>query len=248
ALASPAVAERFGDRAFRLRLADGGVATLRIVLVRDRTPAVYGDDFLVVDRAGLPAGAAPPNVLLLTGDDLDAGALRRAAGDAGAVHLRSEERDTYVDSPLQSGAERVYTAAVAAGAGYAALALLLSLASTAPERAALLARLRTMGLTRAQGRRLLVLESLPQALPAALGGVLTGWAAVRLLSPGIDLTTIAMSTTASPVGRAELRTDPWSLAVPAVAVLVLAVGVAALQAWWSGRRGAVAELRAGDAR
>ncbi|MER6322317.1 FtsX-like permease family protein [Streptomyces coelicoflavus] len=248
ALASPAVAERFGDRAFRLRLADGGVATLRIVLVRDRTPAVYGDDFLVVDRAGLPAGAAPPNVLLLTGDDLDAGALRRTAGDAGTVHLRSEERDTYVDSPLQSGAERVYTAAVAAGAGYAALALLLSLASTAPERAALLARLRTMGLTRAQGRRLLVLESLPQALPAALGGVLTGWAAVRLLSPGIDLTTIAMSTTASPVGRAELRTDPWSLAVPAVAVLVLAVGVAALQAWWSGRRGAVAELRAGDAR
>ncbi|OWA09833.1 hypothetical protein B9W64_24275 [Streptomyces sp. CS159] len=248
ALASPAVAERFGDRAFRLRLADGGVATLRIVLVRDRTPAVYGDDFLVVDRAGLPAGAAPPNVLLLTGDDLDAGALRRAAGDAGAVHLRSEERDSYVDSPLQSGAERVYTAAVAAGAGYAALALLLSLASTAPERAALLARLRTMGLTRAQGRRLLVLESLPQALPAALSGVLTGWAAVRLLSPGIDLTTIAMSTTASPVGRAELRTDPWSLAVPAVAVLVLAVGVAALQAWWSGRRGAVAELRAGDAR
>ncbi|WP_328560530.1 FtsX-like permease family protein [Streptomyces coelicoflavus] len=248
ALASPAVAERFGGRAFQLRLADGSVVTLRIVLVRDRTPAVYGDDFLVVDRSGLPAGSAPPNVLLLTGDDLDAGALRRAVGDTGTVHLRSEERDRYADSPLQSGAERVYTAAVAAGAGYAALALLLSLASTAPERAALLARLRTMGLTRAQGRRLLVLESLPQALPAALGGILTGWAAVRLLSPGIDLTTIAMSTTASPVGRAELRTDPWSLAVPAVAVLVLAVGVAAVQAWWSGRRGAVAELRAGDAR
>ncbi|MFA3872403.1 FtsX-like permease family protein [Streptomyces sp. MMCC 100] len=248
ALASPTVAERFGSRPFRLRLADGSVATLRIVLVRDHTPAVYGGDFLVVDRAGLPAGSAPPNVLLLTGDDLDAGALRRAADDVGTVHLRSEARGRYVDSPLQSGAEHIYTAAVAAGAGYAALALLLSLVSTAPERAALLARLRTMGLTRAQGRRLLVLESLPQALPAALGGVLTGWAAVRLLSPGIDLTTIAMSTTSSPVGRAELRADPWSLAVPAVAVLVLAVGVAALQAWWSGRRGAVAELRAGDAR
>ncbi|WP_164712948.1 ABC transporter permease [Streptomyces sp. KPB2] len=248
ALASPAVAERFGSRAFRLRLADGNTATLRIVLVRDRTPAVYGDDFLVVDRAGLPTGSVPPNVLLLTGDDLDAGALHRAADDIGTVHLRSEQRDTYVDSPLQSGAERIYTAAVAAGAGYAALALLLSLASAAPERAALLARLRTMGLTRAQGRRLLVLESLPQALPAALGGILTGWAAVRLLSPGIDLTTIAMSTTASPAGRAELRADPWWLAVPAVTVLVLAVGVATLQAWWSGRRGAVTELRAGDAR
>ncbi|MGW0010050.1 FtsX-like permease family protein, partial [Streptomyces tendae] len=248
ALASPTVAERFGDDTFQVRLADGGHATLRIVVVRDRTPAVYGDEFLVVDRAGLPAAAARPNVLLLTGDDLDAGAVHRAVDDAGTVHLRSEERGTFVDSPLQSGAERIYTAAVAAGAGYAALALLLSLASAAPERAALLARLRTMGLTRAQGRRLLVLESLPQALPAALGGILTGWAAVRLLSPGIDLTTIAVSSTTSPAGRAELSADPWSLAVPAVAVLVLTVGVAALQAWWSGRRGAVAELRAGDAR
>ncbi|MFF9862884.1 FtsX-like permease family protein [Streptomyces tendae] len=247
ALASPTVAERFGDAAFQVRLADGGDATLRIVVVRDRTPAVHGDEFLVVDRAGLPAAATRPNVLLLTGDDLHAGAVHRAADDAGTVHLRSEERGTFVDSPLQSGAERIYTAAVAAGAGYAALALLLSLASAAPERAALLARLRTMGLTRSQGRRLLVLESLPQALPAALGGVLTGWAAVRLLSPGIDLTTIAVSSTTSPAGRAELSADPWSLAVPAVAVLVLTVGVAALQAWWSGRRGAVAELRAGDA-
>ncbi|WP_238697988.1 FtsX-like permease family protein [Streptomyces sp. E5N91] len=248
ALASPAVAERLGTDTFHVRLADGTLATLRIVLVRDRTPAVNGDDFLVVDRAGLPAAATRPNVALLTGGDLDAGAVHRAADDTGTVHLRSEERGTYVDSPLQSGGERIYTAAVAAAAGYAALALLLSLASAAPERAALLARLRTMGLTRAQGRRLLVLESLPQALPAALGGILTGWAAVRLLSPGIDLTTLAVPATTSPAGRAELSADPWSLAVPAVAVLVLAVGVAAVQAWWSGRRGAVAELRAGDAR
>jgi putative ABC transport system permease protein len=135
---------------------------------------------------------------------------------------------------------------VAAGAGYAVLALLLSLLRAAPERAALLARLRTMGLTRSQGRRLLVLESLPQAALAAVGGALTGWAAVRLLSPGIDVTTIALAAASSPDGRAELRTDPWSLAVPTVAVLVVAVGAAAVQAWWSGRRGSVTELRAGD--
>ncbi|NEC37515.1 ABC transporter permease, partial [Streptomyces rubrogriseus] len=48
ALASPAVAERLGDGTFQVRLADGTLATLRIVLVRDRTPAVNGDDFLVV--------------------------------------------------------------------------------------------------------------------------------------------------------------------------------------------------------
>ncbi|MDT0612802.1 FtsX-like permease family protein [Streptomyces lancefieldiae] len=248
ALVSPAVAERFGTEPFPMRLEDGTSVTLRAALVRDLTPAVTGDAFLVVDRAGLSAEAARPTVLLLTGDHLDTGALRRATGDAASLHLRSEDRARYVDSPLQSGAERVYTAAVAAGAGYAVLALLLSLLRAAPERAALLARLRTMGLTRSQGRRLLVLESLPLAVPAAAGGALTGWATVRLLSPGIDLTTIALATTSSPVGRAQLRTDPWSLAVPAVAVLVVAVGVAGVQAWWSGRRASVTELRAGDTR
>ncbi|MYR45015.1 FtsX-like permease family protein, partial [Streptomyces sp. SID5910] len=247
ALASPAVAERFGTEPFRARMEDGTAVMLRVSLVRDLTPAVSGDEFLVVDRAGLSAEAARPTVLLLTGDRIDGTALRRATGDAGSVLLRAQERARYVDSPLQSGAERVYTAAVAAGAGYAVLALLLSLLRAAPERAALLARLRTMGLTRSQGRRLLVLESLPQAALAAAGGALTGWAAVRLLSPGIDVTAIALATASSPPGRTGLRTDPWSLAVPTAGVLVVAVGAAAVQAWWSGRRGSVKELRAGDA-
>ncbi|MCT7356408.1 FtsX-like permease family protein, partial [Streptomyces sp. 15-116A] len=122
------------------------------------------------------------------------------------------------------------------------------LVRAAPERAALLARLRTMGLTRAQGRRLLVLESLPQALLAALGGTLTAWATIRLLAPGIDLTILAVPASTSPPGRATLHTDPVSLLVPALVVVLLTVGIAAAQAWWSSRRGSVQELRVGDAR
>ena len=250
ALASPAVADRYGTRPFPVRLEDGSHVTVRIVLVRTLTPAVSGTDFLIVDRAGLGARAARPTALLVTGDHLDGGALRKAAGAGADVRLRSQARAAYVDSPLQSGAERIYAAAVAAGAGYAVLALLLALVRAAPERSALLARLRTMGLTRAQGRRLLVLEALPQALLAAAGGALTGWAAVRLLSPGIDLTTIALAaaTGDAPPGGAELRTDTLSLLLPALSVLVLATGIAAGQAWWTGRRGSVRELRAGDSR
>ncbi|MGQ4383299.1 FtsX-like permease family protein [Streptomyces sp. SAS_270] len=250
ALASPAVADRYGTRPFPVRLEDGSHVTVRIALVRGLTPAVSGTDFLVVDRAGLGTRPARPTALLVTGDHLDGGALRRAAGAEADVRLRSQARAAYVDSPLQSGAERVYAAAVAAGAGYAVLALLLALVRAAPERTALLARLRTMGLTRAQGRRLLVLEALPQALLAAAGGALTGWAAIRLLSPGIDLTTIALAaaTTDAPPGSTELRTDTLSLLLPALSVLVLATGTAAGQAWWTGRRGSVRELRAGDSR
>ncbi|MFI2423373.1 FtsX-like permease family protein [Streptomyces sp. NPDC018955] len=248
ALASPEVADRHGTGRFRVRLDDGADITVRIVAVRERTPALAGLDFLVVDRSGLPDGPGRPTALLVTGDRPDAGALREAAGGAAQVRLRAEQFAKYVDSPLQSGAERVYTAAVAAGAGYAVLALLLTLLRAAPERAALLARLRTMGLTRTQGRRLLVLESLPQALLAAAGGTVTAWAAVRLLSPGIDLTTVAVSASSSPAGRAVLRTDPVSLLVPALAVVAVTVGIAAAQAWWTGRVGSVRELRAGDAR
>ncbi|MFE7229735.1 ABC transporter permease [Streptomyces sp. NPDC001231] len=248
ALASPSIAEMFGKQPFSVMLGDGTYVTVRIVTVRDRTPAVVGTSFLVVDRTGLSRETARTNTLLLTGGHPDAGALRRTVGESASVHLRSEERAQYVDSPLQSGAERVYAVAVAAGAGYAVLALLLALLRAAPERAALLARLRTMGLTRAQGRRLLVLESLPQALLAAAGGALTGWATVLLLSPGIDLTAIALPSTTVVTGGNALRTDPLSLALPAAAVLLLTVGIAVSQAWWTGRNGSVRELRAGDAR
>jgi putative ABC transport system permease protein len=248
AVASPTVAATYGTRPLLVRLQDGTTFTVRITAVRDRTPAVSGTEFLVVNRAELPKSAARPTALLLTGAQLDATALREATDGAGHVQLRSEERARYVDSPLQSGAEDIYTAAVAAGAGYAILALLLSLLRAAPERTALLARLRTMGLTRAQGRRLLILESLPQAVLAAVGGALTGWATVALLSPGIDLTTIALASSGSSSGKAELSASALSLAIPAASVVLVTVGVAGIQAWWSGRRRSVGELRAGDAR
>ncbi|MEV5190118.1 ABC transporter permease [Streptomyces werraensis] len=248
ALGSPALAERFGDDPFPVILDDGDSFTAQVVAVRPWTPALGADDFLVVDGSALRAGLEPPTGLLVTGDHPDAAALKKAAGGDAHVRLRSDVVAATVESPLQTGAERVYAAAVAAGAGYAALALLLTLLRAAPERAALLARLRTMGLTRAQGRRLLILESLPQALLAAVGGALTAWAAIRLLAPGIDLTTVAVASGAPDAGRALLRADQVSLLVPALAVVALTVGVAAAQAWWSGRRGAVRELRAGDTR
>ncbi|MFJ6387398.1 ABC transporter permease [Streptomyces sp. NPDC091972] len=248
ALASTATARTYGTRPFPVLLPDGSSVTVRITTVLDRTPAVAGPDFLVVNRAALNPAMSRPTTLLLTGKGLDGAALRKTAPRAASVHLRSEERRRYAGSPLQTGAEGVYATAVAAGTGYAVLALLLSLLRTAPERTALLARLRTMGLTRAAGRRLLILESLPQAVLAALGGVLTGWATVHLLSPGIDLTAIALPAAETASTGARLRTDALSLAIPATAVLLLAVGMGVGQAWWSARRGSVRELRAGDAR
>ncbi|WP_406344447.1 FtsX-like permease family protein [Streptomyces sp. NBC_00648] len=252
AIASPKVAAGLGKGPREVRVA-GYRLTVQVVGIRERTPAVPRSDFLLVDTAGL--GAREPTTLLMAGTGLDGEDLRRTvstprvAGDPPTVQLRAETRRKLVDSPLQSGAERVYGAAVAAGAGYAVLALLLSLLRGAPERSALLARLRTMGLTRRQGRRLLILEALPQAVLAALGGALTGWAATELLAPGVDLTGLALAASPSTAAAGGgLRTDPMSLLIPAVCVVALAAGVAATQAWWTSRRGSVTELRAGDTR
>ncbi|MEX0173993.1 ABC transporter permease [Streptomyces sp. LMG1-1-1.1] len=251
AIASPSVAERFGEKPLEI-VSAAGVFRVRVVAVRSTTPALSDADFLLVNAADLTRRV--PTALLVTGAP-DATALRTAVADSSEsgdflVTTRGEERTTYVDSPLQSGAEGIYLGAIGAGAGYAMVAVLLSLMQSAPERTKLLARLRTMGLTRKQGRRLLGLEALPQAVLAALGGTLVGWATVPLLAPGIDLFRLALATAPgfARLDSAPLRADPWSLVLPALAVVLLTGLAAAGQAWWAGRRGSIKELRAGDAR
>ncbi|MFG2589270.1 FtsX-like permease family protein [Streptomyces sp. NPDC048438] len=249
ALVSPALGERLGERPHTIRSQAGDIR-LRVAGVLTRTSAVSDSEFLIVDAKGL---AQPdPTTLLVTGSSLDGRRLTAAARDEGpefGVRLRSAERERFVDTPMQSGAERIYGAAVAAGAGYALLAVGLSLLQTAPERTTLLARLRTMGLTTRQGRRLLAFEAMPQALLAAFGGLLVGWATIALLAPGVDLGALALAGgDPSTPYTASLRADILSLALPAAGVVVLAAAVAGVQAWWASRRGSIKELRAGDTR
>ncbi|MGW0117169.1 FtsX-like permease family protein [Streptomyces sp. NPDC003327] len=249
AVASPTVAERLGRESQEI-VSAAGTFRVKVVAVVAATPALPGADFLLVNAADLVR--ARPTTLLVTGPS-DGAPLRAAVAarsDDFLVTTRAEQRATYVDSPLQSGAETLYAAAIGAGAAYAVVAVLLSLLQNAPERNTLLARLRTMGLTRRQGRRLLGLEALPQALLAALGGTLVGWATVPLLAPGIDLFRLALATTPglAALDSAPLKADPWSLTLPALGVVLLTAAAAGVQAWWAGRKGSVRELRVGDAR
>ncbi|MFW6720457.1 FtsX-like permease family protein [Streptomyces sp. MAR4 CNY-716] len=224
------------------------------------TPALTGGQFAVLDAESvarhLPGTEAMPealpDTLLLAGGGLDRAALRTLARDsapAAALLLRGDVTDELAASELQRGAERLYAVAAVAATGYALLAVLLSLLRAAPERVALLARLRTMGFSRRHGRRLLVLEAMPQLVAAGLVGALAGLVTVRLLGPGIDLTALALGEESpdllGPAG-AELRADPLALALPSVAVPGLALAAVLMQAWWGGRRRAVRELRAGD--
>lgn len=69
--------------------------------------------------------------------------------------------------PLQHAAGRLFLHAVLAAGALTLLAVLLTLLRAAPDRAALLARLRTMGLRSRQGLALVLAETLPQTLAAA---------------------------------------------------------------------------------
>ncbi|MEU3598548.1 FtsX-like permease family protein [Streptomyces sp. NPDC006798] len=253
AIVSPGVAERLGDGA-RVIGPLSAPLNVEVSAVRTATPALSDGEFVLVDTAAL-TGPRAATTLLVAGGSVGGERLRAAVRATGAadgirVALRAEERNAFAESPVQTGAERVYAVAALAAAGYAALALLLALIRAAPERVALLARLRTMGLTRRQGRRLLVLENLPGSLLAGAGGVLVGWVVVLVLAPGIDLARLARASGGMAAARvpAELTTDPWSLLLPGAGVVLLAAGVAAVQAWAVTRRSSTTELRVGDTR
>ncbi|WP_030759499.1 MULTISPECIES: hypothetical protein [unclassified Streptomyces] len=196
-------------------------------LVRSKLPAPSGNPTPApapIPGSGSAAGPAPLDELY-------------------PVSTSAEAVTVLGSDPLQRSAGRLFWASMAGAAGFALLAVLLTLMRAVPERAALLARLRTMGLRRRQGVALILAETLPQTLAAALGGALVAAAAVALLGPAIDLSTL--------VGAHV----PNGVRLTAGPVLTQALGLAALvaaavfvEAATSGRRQITNELRAGDQR
>ncbi|MER6390859.1 hypothetical protein ABT236_20645 [Streptomyces sp. NPDC001523] len=254
ALFSEDLVGKVSDATHRVRFANDEELLAKPVARIDGTPLLQGSGKGVIV---LPAGSAtaripkgaPPTHWLAVGS-IDDGALREVvrthAGPAADRYLVRTSAATVAklaDDPLQRSASRVFRASLAGAAGFAVLAVLLTLARATPERAALLARLRTMGLRPRQGMALILVESLPQAVTAALGGGLIAVAAVALLGPAVDLTTLVGSSV------------PTGLGVLVRPVLVQSLGLAALvaltvlaEAAVSGRRQITTELRAGDRR
>ncbi|WP_327411965.1 hypothetical protein [Streptomyces sp. NBC_01233] len=208
--------------------------------------SVDGDRLRALVRAALPPApstnqAQAPAPAPAAGQGPAAGT--QPADEVYPVRTSAEAVAELGADPLQRSAQRLFWASVAGAAGFALLAVLLTLMRTVPERAALLAWLRTMGLRRRQGVALILAESLPQTLAATLGGALVAAAAVGLLGPAMDLSTL--------VGAGV----PTGVRLTAGPVLTQALGLAALvaaavlvEAATSGRRQITTELRAGDQR
>ncbi|MGW6919350.1 hypothetical protein ACWGB8_36880 [Kitasatospora sp. NPDC054939] len=269
ALFSTTLAKELADGVHRLRMPNGWELHTTEAGTLDRTPALdeSATRFAVVSLepalARLPYSGST-NVWLALGDVDDrqlkglmrglrtfGGAVLGPASDAPAdeapygyvVRSSTGLVAELAGDPLQRSAERLFWASVLGAGGFALLAVLLTLLRAAPERVALLARLRTMGLRPRQGLALILAEALPQALVAALGGGLAALAAVALLGPAIDLGTLV----GAPVD-VVLRpaVPPVALQVAALTA-VICTGVL-LEALVSGRRQIGTELRVGDQR
>ncbi|MFB0632059.1 hypothetical protein [Streptomyces sp. AB3(2024)] len=238
-----------------LRFSDDKTLPVRAAGVIDGTPALAGAAANVVVLPSGPTAARLPRTGQATHwfalGAVEEGSLRALLGstvpkgqaDAYMVRTGSAGAAALAADPLQASAARLFWGSLAGVAAFAVLSVLLNLVRAAPERAALLARLRTMGLRPRQGLALILAESLPQALTATLGGGLVAVAAVALLGPSVDLSTLVGS--AVPTG---VRLATWPVLAQALGLAALLVLTVVAEAAISGRRQITTELRAGDPR
>nr|MDT0659898.1 ABC transporter permease [Micromonospora sp. DSM 115978] len=198
------------------------------------------DRFIVLPWQAMPVPdwkPVIPNQFLIAGSGFEAATIRRVA-DAGqrahaadvlgtpdapvplaaAVTTRPEHRRALE----RTGANEVLTLTYLIGAvGAAALALLalaFAVVAGAESRGRALSKLRTLGLSRRQGHRLLVYELAPVVGTALVAGGLVGVALPWLLAPSLGLSSF---TAGLPVAT---RIDP---AVVAGSLALLVVGLAA---------------------
>ena len=213
AVVAPTLAAELGDTA----VADvqSRWYEFRVAAVADSFPGVgLGVDRFVV----LPWQALPeyeftpiiPNRYLIAGDGVDEAKLlevadatqrRRQSEVLGREVTRTqlpatlETRQAYRDGLERTGANEVltlaFTAGAAGGAALAVLAVGFAVVADAAGRGRMLSRLRTMGLSAAHGRRLLVYELVPLVVVAAVTGAAVGIALPRLLGPTLGLAQFA---------------------------------------------------------
>ncbi|MCC9306329.1 hypothetical protein LN042_04260 [Kitasatospora sp. RB6PN24] len=189
------------------------------------------------------AGAGPAGGTPSSGSSTSSTAGTLSVDDFFSVATSDDLSAGISGHPLQHSAEQLFWTAVVTAAGYSLLSLLLTLLRAAPERAALLARLRAMGLRPRQGVALILCEALPQALTAAAAGAGIACLSAPLLGSTVNLS--AMVGAAVPGG---LRTDTAAVCWLAAALAGLCTLLILVETALTGRRQINTELRAGDQR
>ena len=226
---------------------DGVYVPIRKVAIATATAALPGANHFVLlpswalHRYGIAAAA--PSVLMLDGgvDAMTLTATLHRVAPGASLTQRAAELAALTHGPFQADTLDTLDLSVLAAALLGVVALLSGLTMGARSREQALARLATMGLSRRQANRLVLLENLPALAAALLGGVVCTVAIGTLLGPGIDLGVFTGTAQAVP-----LRVDPWILALAGVAIALTAAVTLAGHTAAAHRRGVTAALRLGN--
>jgi len=206
-------------------------------------PGVPNNDVVVLPLAALGPNPPGPSLMLVAGPGLDAArlnaAVRRALPGA-SVTLRSTALAALTTAPVPQAAQTALTQGMAAAAGFGALVLLLSLLLTARTREMTLARMATMGLRRWQAQLLLVAETLPPVVAAAVGGVGCALLLAPLIGPSLNVAAFAGT------GSAAVVTPVLLLVASAAGLVLAALLVLAVEAAITYHRGSARALRIAD--
>jgi len=248
-LASPVLAAQLGRAPVALQLQDdqqirvyvAGLAPAMSAIAPLSGFSTVG--YFVLPRSALHGNIPSADALLVAGSGLDSAALRHTVAgwrEHGAgVTLRSDLVAALEKAPLQHAAYSELALGGYAAAAGCLLVLLLTLMLSAPSRKLTLARAATMGMSTAQTRTLVLVESLPQILAVLVGGLICALALVPLVGPALSLSVFTGSTAAVPV-----RVEPAWLTAAAIGLLVLAIATLTGQTMVAGR-GVARSLRMG---
>jgi putative ABC transport system permease protein len=158
------------------------------------------------------------NTLLISGDADPAAVLKAVGQPRAQVTSQAGALRTITGDPLTATIHDILLITTLALAGYALVAVILTLVIGAADRARALSFLRTLGLSDRQARGLTVLEILPLVVVSSLAGLALGLVLPAALGPGIDLSAYAGDV---PVGAYDL--DPVLPAVLAAGLAAVAV-------------------------
>jgi putative ABC transport system permease protein len=244
AVANAGAAPLVGAAPVQLSLDSTQILTIRVAGRIGGVPGVGADAVVVLPLSALGSPAPPPNLMLVDGSGLDGAQLRTDVSRAlpgGTVTLRAAALAAITGAPVPQAAQVALAQGMAAAAGFGALVLLLLLLLGARTRDMTLARMATMGLRRWQAQLMLVAETLPQVVAAAIGGAACAWLLVPLIGPSVNL---AAFTQAGPA--VTVVSAPFPLAAAAIGLVLAALLVLAAQAVFSYRRGSARALRIDD--
>jgi putative ABC transport system permease protein len=243
-LASPSAAAAIGPGIIQLTSQEPmGPIRVRVAGLVASTPAQpAGGMFVLMPLRTLPGvlGRPVPNLILVTGPDLDRAKLSRLIGKAlpgATLEYRADVLNGLGSAPLQHAAALLMTLTEVAAAGLALLSLVFGLALGARDRELTLARLSVMGYARSV--RLALLTALPAVLAAFAAAAGCALALPGLIGPALDL-----SVFTGPGASVIYRPDLAALGVPCAAILLLTGAALVAETSRSRQRGVTGLLRA----